>query len=152
MIIDELCARHRRIGLDANLLVYVLEAVEPWAQAARALLRAIEGGAAVGVLAAVGLAEVLAGPARYEDLALVERYAVELHSMANLRIEPLTPEIAHDAAIIRGIRGIGLADAIHLATARAAGATAFVTNDRSLRGSAKLPVIYLDELEVGPAA
>jgi hypothetical protein len=34
-----------------------------------------------------------------------------------------------------------------LACARAAGATAFITNDRRIRGSAKLEVVYLDELE-----
>jgi predicted nucleic acid-binding protein len=52
-----------------------------------------------------------------------------------------------DAAVIGGIRGLSLADAVHLACARAAGATAFVTNDRRIRGSRKLEVVYLDELE-----
>jgi predicted nucleic acid-binding protein len=66
--------------------------------------------------------------------------------IVGLRIEPLSAEIAVDAAIIRGSRRIVLADAIHLATARAAGATAFVTNDRRLRGSVKLEVVYLDDL------
>ncbi len=42
---------------------------------------------------------------------------------------------------------MALADAMHLASARAAGATAFVTNDRRIRGSSKLEVIYLDDLE-----
>jgi predicted nucleic acid-binding protein len=70
--------------------------------------------------------------------------------IVGLRIEPLSAEIAVDAAIIRGSRRIVLADAIHLATARAAGATAFVTNDRRLRGSVKLEVVYLDDLEVEP--
>jgi predicted nucleic acid-binding protein len=46
---------------------------------------------------------------------------------------------------------MSLADAIHMASARAAGATAFVTNDRRVRGSAKLEVVYLDELEAGVA-
>jgi predicted nucleic acid-binding protein len=56
-----------------------------------------------------------------------------------------------DAAVISGIRNMSLADAIHMASARAAGATAFVTNDRRVRGSAKLEVVYLDELEAGVA-
>jgi predicted nucleic acid-binding protein len=42
---------------------------------------------------------------------------------------------------------MSLADAVHLATARAAGATAFVTNDRRIRGSTKLAVVYLDDLD-----
>lgn len=148
MTIGELTERHRRLALDSNVIVYVLEAVEPWAFVARHLLGAIEAGRFAGVIAAVGLAEVCAGPARRGDLALVERYAEALASMPGLRVQPTTGDVAADAAVIRGMRGIGLADAMHLASARAAGATAFVTNDRRLRGSSLLDVIYLDELSV----
>lgn len=148
MTIVELSARHRRVALDSNVVVYVLEGIEPWARVARALLDAIEAGRCYGVLAAVGVGEICAGPARLGDLALVERYAEALGSWPGLRIEPLTAEVAVDAAVIRGSRGISLADALHLASARAAGATAFVTNDRRLRGSARLEVVYLDEFAV----
>lgn len=152
MTIAELFARHRRIGLDANVLVYLLEAIEPRAHVARRLLRAVEEGGAVGILSAIGLAEVLVGPTRHGDLALTERYSDEIRGMPGLAVVPLDPQVAADAAVIRGVRAIGLADAIHLASARAAGATAFVTNDRTLRGSPKLEIVYLDELEIGPAA
>jgi len=146
--IAELCGRHRRIALDSNVLVYLLEAVEPLALPARQLLNAIEAGRAAGVLSVIGLAEVCAGPAKRGDLALVERYADALGSLPGLRIQPITAEVAVDAAVIRGARSIGLPDAIHLATARAAGATAFVTNDHRIRGSARLEVVYLDVLTI----
>lgn len=146
MTIDELSERHRRVGLDSNVVVYLVEAVEPWAPVARSLLNAIEAGRLGGVMAAVGLAELCAGPARLGNLTLVERYAEALGSIRGLRIQPVTADIAVDAAVIRGLRKIGLADAIHLASARAAGATAFVTNDRRLRGSPRLAVVYLDEI------
>ena len=146
MTVAELCHRHRRIGLDTNVLVYVLEDVVPYATIGQAIVDAIESRHVSAVLASIGLAELATGPAQSGDPALVERYVDELRSVDGLRIEPLSAEIAVDAAIIRGSRHIGLADAIHLATARAAGATAFVTNDRSLRRSTKLEVIYLDDL------
>lgn len=146
MTIAELCAGHRRIGVDTNVLVYLLEDAAPFAAASQALMDAVEARQVSAVLASIGLAELVTGPARLGDGALVERYADELRSMTGLRIEPLSADIAVGAAIIRGSRGTGLPDAIHLATARAAGATAFVTNDRSLRGSTKLEVIYLDDL------
>lgn len=149
MTIAELCERHRRIAVDSNVLVYLLEAVEPWAQRARQLLNAIEAGRTAGILSVIGLAEVCAGPARRNDLALVERYAEALGSLPGLRIDSITAEVAVDAAVIRGARSISLPDAIHLATARAAGATAFVTNDHRIRGSAHLEVVYLDELAIG---
>ncbi len=151
MTIDELCERHRRIAVDANVLIYLLEGDERWGRAARALMKAVENGRVAAVLSAVGLAEVLTGPAR-DDLAHVERYNDEIRSIAGLKVVPFEGGLSPDAAVIRGVRRIGLSDAVHLATARAAGATAFVTNDRSLRGSTKLEVIYLDDLEVEPAA
>lgn len=146
MTIDELTERHRRVALDSNVVVYLLEAVEPWAPMVRSLLNAIEAGRLVGVMSAVGLAEICAGPSRLGDLALVERYAEALGSIPGLRIQPVTADIAVDAAVIRGMRVIGLPDAMHLASARAAGATAFITNDRTLRGSPRLAVVYLDEI------
>jgi predicted nucleic acid-binding protein len=148
MTVTELSERHRRIAVDSNVLVYLLEAVEPWALQARELLNAIEGGGTAGVMSVIGLAEVCAGPARRGELALVERYTDALGSLPGLRIEPLTVRVAVDAAVIRAARGIGLADAMHLASARAAGATAFVTSDHRIRGSARLEVIYLDELAI----
>ena len=149
MRVEELCRRHRRIGLDTNVLVYVLEDVAGYAAIGQAILNAVEARETSAVLASIGLAELGTGPARSGDGALVERYVDELGSIPGLRIEPLSAAIATDAAVIRGARGIGLADAIHLATARAAGATAFVTNDHRLRGSVKLEVVYLDDLTLG---
>ena len=151
MTIDELCERHRRIAVDANVLIYLLEGDERWSPPARALMKAVENGRLAAVLSAVGLAEVLTGPAR-DDLVHVERYNDEIRSIAGLKIVPFEVGLSVDAAVIRGVRRIGLSDAIHLASARAAGASAFVTNDRSLRGSTKLEVVYLDELGVEPAA
>ncbi len=146
-----MCERHRRIAVDANVLIYLLEGDERWGRAARALMKAVENGRVAAVLSAVGLAEVLTGPAR-DDLAHVARYNDEIRSIAGLKVVPFEGGLSPDAAVIRGVRRIGLSDAVHLATARAAGATAFVTNDRSLRGSTKLEVVYLDDLEVEPPA
>lgn len=150
--VAELCRRHRRIGLDTNVLVYVLEDVAPYAAIGQAIVNAIEARHVSAVLANIGLAELATGPLQSGEPALVERYMDELRSIAGLRIEPLSAGIAVDAAVIRGSRRIGLADAIHLATARASGATAFITNDRQIRGSSKLEVIYLDDLELDSSA
>jgi len=145
--IEEVCERHRRIAVDANVLIYLLEGDEHWGPAARALMKAVENGRLAAVLSAVGLAEVLTGPAR-DDLAHLERYNDEIRSIAGLKVIPFEGGLSPDAAVIRGVRRIGLSDAIHLATARASGATAFVTNDRQIRGSPRLEIIYLDDLEL----
>jgi predicted nucleic acid-binding protein len=148
MTILELVRRHHHMAVDANVLIYVQEDAEPMASIGRSLLDAVEAGAARGVMSVIGLAEVAAGPARSSAPADVERIVDEVRSIKGLHLQSVTAEIAVDAGVLRGVRAVPLPDAIHLASARAAGATAFVTNDRRLRSSAHLEVVYLDDLEV----
>ncbi len=133
-------AGHRRIGLDSNILVYLLETSGPLADAAARLVDAIDAGTTEAVLSTVGLVEILAGPARAGDAAAFELTADALRDLL-IRVVSLDRATAEDAAWIRGSLGIGLEDAVHLASARNAGATAFVTNDRRLRSIPRLEVV-----------
>jgi predicted nucleic acid-binding protein len=137
---------HGRVAIDSNVLIYLLEQPGRLADRAGSVLDAIAAGEAEGIMATLTLTEVCAGPARAGDPAMVERYADELTSLENVRLIPLTSEVAVDAAATRGTGPLGLADAIHLASARSAGATAFVTNDRRISSTPALEVLYLDEL------
>lgn len=137
---------HKRVGLDSNVLIYLLEDSGKLGQSAGALLDAIARGEAVGILSAIVLTEACAGPAKAGDMTLVERVADELRSLENTEIVDVSADIAVDGAVIRGARLVSTPDAIHLASARAAGATAFVTNDRRIKPSPQLDVLYLDEL------
>ncbi len=138
-------ARHRRIGLDSNILIYLLETSGPLADAAARIVDAIDAGTTEAVLSTVGLVEILMGPARAGDAAAFELTADALRDLL-IRVVSLDRATAEDAAWIRGSLGIGLEDAVHLASARNAGATAFVTNDRRLRSIPRLEVVYLDDL------
>jgi predicted nucleic acid-binding protein len=144
-----LFAKHRLVGIDSNVLIYLLEGTGAMADAAGALLDAIAGGEAHGIFAMLGVAELCSGPARGGDGAMVDRYADELSTLDGVSVVPLVWAIATDAALIRGAGPLSLADAIHLATARSAGATAFVTNDRRIKSVSGLEVAYLDELVLG---
>ncbi|MGH2406617.1 MAG: type II toxin-antitoxin system VapC family toxin [Candidatus Limnocylindrales bacterium] len=148
----ELASQHRRIGLDANVLIYLFEDDGLRRAKAAGLLDAVEAGSIQGFLATIGLSEILIGPARRGDLAGMEHGADLIRSLPGLTLVPLTAEIAIDAAVIRGARAVTLDDAVHLASARAAGATAFVTNDRRLRGAPHLEVVYLDDLDAAEEA
>lgn len=145
MTIAELRERHRRVGLDSNVLIYVFER-NPLAARLRPLFELIEEGAMQAVLASIGLTEILAGPARARDGTVFEGIAAELRSLPNLRVQQLDTEAAVDAAWLRG-EGVATIDAIHLACAARAGATAFITNDRRLRSSPGLEIIQLTDLE-----
>lgn len=144
---SDLFSRHGVIALDTNVLIYLFEGTGPLAAAAEALLDGIDDGAATGILASIGLTEVLTKPASAGDGALFERYAAELRSIPGLRIVPLDAETAIDAAWGRsGERDLG--DAVHIATARRAGATCFVTNDTRVRGRSGVEVILLADIVV----
>ena len=144
--VADLTSRHRRIALDSNVLVYVLDSTGIEADRAAEVLDAIESGAFSATVSTIGLTEVLTGPARDEDAVVFELLATELRGIRNLRFVDVRPEIAVDAAWLRGAGGLGLADAVHVATARASGATALVTNDRQIRSGPGLEVVYLSDL------
>jgi len=138
-------ASHRRVALDSNVLIYLLEGSGSLAEAAATLVDSVESGERDGVLSAIGLIEVLVGPAKAGDAQVFE-LAAEMIRDSRLRVMPLDGGIAEDAAWIRGSLGISIEDAIHMATARKADATAFVTNDRRIRSIPRLTVVYLDDL------
>lgn len=142
MTTAEFFEQHAIVALDSNVLIYLFEGHGPLADAAEALIDGIAEGAASGVLASVALTEILTRPAGLGDGVLFERYAEELKAIPNLRIVGLDTEIAIDAAWGRS-GGRDLGDAIHIATARRAGATGFVTNDQRVRGRAGVEVIHL---------
>ncbi len=146
MTIDELCSRHRRIAFDANVFIYLFEGSGALSRAAAAVLDAISNGRATGLAATITLSEVVVGPVRAGDETMAERYLDAIRSIEHLHVVPATVEIAADAGIVRGRRGLTLADALHVATARAAGASVLVTNDRRIRPVPQLDVVQLADL------
>jgi predicted nucleic acid-binding protein len=77
---------------------------------------------------------------------MAERYLDAIRSIEHLHVVPATLEIAADAGFVRGRNGLTLADALHVATARAAGASVLVTNDRRIRPMPQLDVVQLSDL------
>lgn len=143
---------HRRIALDANILIYLLDGHEALGPRAAVVVDAIEAGDVAGFIATIAQVEILAGAARIGDAALFERQAEEIRSLG-LRFVPLTADVAEEAGWLRGNAGLAPADAIHIASAKAAGASAMVTNDRRIRPRPNLDIAYLADLELAdPAA
>lgn len=145
--IEALLMQHQRIAIDSNVLIYLTEGDANRAEAAAVIVDAISDGRTEGVLSSAGLSEVLVGPARSGDGAAFERLAATIRDLG-FRVAPLDAAAAEDAAWIRGRSGLSLPDAMHVACARAAGATAFVTNDRKISSGPGLEVLYLDDLIV----
>lgn len=143
--IERLLSGHRRVALDSNVLIYLVEGIARRGEIAGLLVKALLQQEIDTVLATIGLSEVLTGPARAGDVVGFESLADDLREMG-LRLLPLDASIAEDAAWLRGRARLDLVDAIHLASARVAGATLFVTNDRGISSLPQLEVVYLDDL------
>jgi uncharacterized protein len=146
MTIDELVARHRRIALDANAFLYLFETPGPLARATGAILDAAELGKVTAIVSTMVLAEIAVGPVTAGDETLVERYADSVRGARGVQVVPLTAEIALDVGIIRGRHRLQIPDAVHLATARHAGATAIVTNDERMPPLPRLEIVRLSDL------
>jgi predicted nucleic acid-binding protein len=143
--VEALIRQHRRIAIDSNVLIYLLDGSGRRAELAALLMDAVGRGEVEGVLASVGLGEVLVAPARANDGPRFEQTAATLRDLG-LRITTLDVGVAEDAAWIRGRTGATMPDAIHLACAIRAGATTFVTNDRRMPRPARLEISILDDL------
>ena len=146
--VETLIARHRKVALDSNVLIYLLDDTGRLGELAGTLLDAIDTGRLSGVMASLGIVEALTGPARSGDGAAFERAADEIRGL-RIEVLGLSGRIAEDAARLRGgARRLGLQDAVHVATARAVNATAFITNDQRIPSTAQLEVYILDQLGI----
>jgi predicted nucleic acid-binding protein len=145
---SDLCAAHQCIAFDSNAFIYIFDANPEHGPAARAVLWAAEMAGNRLVTSTIAVGETAVGPARIGDEAMADRYAAAIRSIPNLDIVPVTTEIAVDAAVYRGRLGVPLLDALQLATARVAGASVFVTNDRRLPSIPHVELVVLDDLEL----
>jgi len=143
--VEELLRLHRRIAIDSNVLIYLLEGSGARAELAARLADAVGRGEVDGVLSSIGLAEVLVPAAKADDGPAFEEAAATIRDLG-FRIVALDAQVAEDAAWIRGRTGVAMPDAVHLACARHAGVTVFVTNDRRIPALPQLAIVVLEDL------
>jgi predicted nucleic acid-binding protein len=105
------------------------------------------GGDVQVVTSTLTLSEVLVHPYRDGNRTLADRYFQILLQARNLKTIALSPEIAAEAARLRADYRLKTPDAIQLATAKEAGATAFLTNDAVLAAIPGLRLIVLEQLK-----
>ena len=143
--LERLIADHRRVALDANVLIYLLESSDSRADFVAGVIDAGDEGRIEIVLSTVALTEVLTGPARLDDGAAFARMAAAVRDLP-VRWVAVDEAVAEDAAWIRGRSPADLGNAMHLAAAARSGASVFLTNDRDIRPTGTLAVAYLDDL------
>ncbi|GMA90650.1 PIN domain-containing protein [Homoserinibacter gongjuensis] len=134
------------IAFDADVLIYAAARDHPIGVQVARLFAADEIARVGSVLL---LTEVLAKPMR-DDPASDETAAL-LSLLSRLDLRPLDDATSRLALVLAVTYGLRAADAAHLATAVAAGADRFLTNNRKdfPQTIDEIDIVYPDELATG---
>jgi predicted nucleic acid-binding protein len=124
--------------MDTAPIIYVLEKHPELGQRFEPLFKAHAAGKLEFAVTTVTISEVLTGPARSDNGALLREYRSLLESW---RVTPLDIDIAAEAALLRAAYGLKLPDAVQAASALLHRAYALVTNDKGFSQIRTLRVI-----------
>lgn len=119
------------VFLDANILIYLLEAKSDLRARASARLAALHAAGDQVVVSDLVRMECRVGPLRSGDAALLAGYD-GFFSAPDGQVVGLTPAVCDRAAAIRTAHGFRTPDALNLAAAVESGCEAFLTNDLRL--------------------
>ncbi|MEW6594388.1 MAG: type II toxin-antitoxin system VapC family toxin [Thermodesulfobacteriota bacterium] len=123
-------AKGQKLALDTVALIYFLERHPVHYATAKKIFRQLEAGHCTGVMSSLVFAELLVPAYRAKDARQAGQLVQLLTNFPNLEIISLTPQLSVEAAKIRANHGLRTPDAIHAATALAAGVDCFITNDK----------------------
>ena len=139
--------RGETVGLDTAPLIYFIERHPVHGPKLKLFFAAAERREFRIVTSLVTLLEVLVHPMRNGRDDFVRDYRDILLQSPSLTALPLDEEIAEEAARLRAVHGVTTPDAIQLATAKATGATWFLTNDADLPSLPGISLLVVDRLQ-----
>jgi predicted nucleic acid-binding protein len=135
---------HLSLYLDANVLIYAVEAIQPYATLLAPVFQKIDAGELSATTSELTLAEVLVKPLRDRQHQLRLVYEEMLSGTGTLHVVPIDRTILRQAASLRASSAMRLPDAVHAATALEHGCTAVLTNDARLNASGITTVLIAD--------
>ena len=142
-VLEKFLGRHRRIGLDSNLLIYFIEAHPSSGALAQKVFESIETGKNIAVCSTLSLLEVLVQPYRTKNDQIVNRFYGLLTTYPHIHWVDLSIEVADLGARLRAEYELKTPDAVLLATALHSHATGFIGNDSKLKRVKELEVLVL---------
>jgi predicted nucleic acid-binding protein len=132
-----------KVYLDTNVFIYAVEAVAEYGQAVEALFDLIERGVVEAVTSELALAEALAKPLEVGRFDIAQVYEAMLTTSGWLLVLPVERSVLIEAAKLQAQLKLRLPDAIHIATAIAAGCSAILSNDRRLKAPPDIKLLRL---------
>lgn len=141
--LERFLKKHKRIGLDSNILIYFIEGDPRYQNHTRKIFESVEAGHSLGVCSTLSLLEVLVQPYREKDEELANRFFGLLTTYPHLAWVDLSKDIADLGAQLRARYNLKTPDAILLATAIRSGTTGFIGNDIQLKRVKEMDVFVL---------
>jgi predicted nucleic acid-binding protein len=138
------------VYVDANTIIYRVEAVRTFLDVAKPLWDALDAGTQAVVTSELSLLEVLVKPLQLGDIALQSLFQGTLYATPGFACVAITRQTLETAARLRTTAGLKTPDAIHAATALIEHCTLFVTNDPIFRRVPGLTVAILSEIAAAP--
>ena len=136
--------------VDAQCVIYSVEQFPTWGPLLEPMWQAVQAGTLRVATSELTLMECLVLPYRRSDQQLIADFEKTLHDPC-VDLIAITPDILRAAAKLRAIiPKLRTPDAIHAATAQAAGCTLFVTNDSAFRPVPGLTVAVLQDVLAAP--
>lgn len=135
--------KHKRIGFDTMLFIYLIEDDVQFAETVEAIFSYVMEYKITPVCSSIVMTELLRQPLRLKRFDIVAIYQDMLFRTAPIEFVDLTVPVATQAAMYAANYNLKTPDAIHLASAVSAGATAFITADKDFTQVKELNTIIL---------
>jgi len=132
------------VYVDANAVIYAVEKIEPYRALLDPLWHAAQAGRIQIITSELTWLETLTKPLR-EGNTLLEGLFRAFLTALEVGLIAATLPLWEDAARLR-VLGLKTPDALHAASALAAGCVLFLTNETGFRRVPGLPVVILSEL------
>jgi len=125
--------RGKRVYVDTNIFIYLLEGNESLSVEIAGMRAAILSNECILISSDLIYTEILPPLVRSENPEAIRQALRFLGEHAAFDLRSVTKEICIQAGFLRGQTGMKTPDAIHVASAIAAGCDAFLTNDDRIR-------------------
>jgi len=134
------------VYLDANIIIYSVEKIEPYRTLLQPLWKAAQYGQFIIISSELTLLETLVKPLKEADSVSETIFRQLLMNSKEVQLAPITVSVLEKAAHLRATTGLKPPDAIHAATALTVSDVVFITNDPVFRRVSELSVIVLKEI------
>lgn len=148
MILSESLKNVQILGMDTSPFIYYVEDHKIYAEKMIEIFQLVVAKQIQILTSTITITEVLVKPFQIMDEEVEAAYRRLLWQTAIVKVLPITPIIAEQAARLRAKYNLKTPDALQIATALEAKCEAFLTNDKGLKKVKELSILILDELEL----